>query len=212
MRILLLAALALGGCKKPGAPEAPPIDGELRDDFERATLGDQWHATAESYHIKDGALSAKGAFNHPLWLHRKLPHDVVIELDAWSNTPDGDIKVELFGDGTSFAHNKGQYTSTGYVAVMGGWNNSLSILAKGNEHGSQLVKRSTPKVEKGKKYHWVIKRQGDMITWTIDGQPFLELRDRHKLYGEGHYYFGINNWQSDSWFDNLVIRPLAAPE
>jgi hypothetical protein len=208
MRVLLLAALTIGGCKKPGAPDAPPITETFRDDFERASLGDVWHPTAESYHIKDGALSAKGAYNHPLWLHRKLPEKVAIEFDAWSNTPDGDIKIEFFGDGTSFARDKGQYTSTGYVAVMGGWGNSLSILAQGNEHGSQLVKRSAPKVEKGKKYRWKITRDGDAITWEIDGEVFLELRDRHRLYGEGHYYFGFNNWQSDSWFDNLVIEPL----
>ena len=210
MRYVLIAlavTVVVGACKKPGAPDAPPIGDEYRDDFERASLGDDWHPTAESYHIKDGALSARGAYNHPLWLHRKLPKDVVIEFDAWSNTADGDIKVEFFGDGTSFAKDKGQYTSTGYVAVMGGWGNSLSILAQGNEHGSQLVKRSTPRVEKGKKYHWVITREGDMITWTVDGEPFLELRDRHQLYDEGHLYFGFNNWQSDSWFDNLVIKP-----
>ncbi len=173
-------------------------------------LGDDWHPTAANYHIKDGALSAKGAFNHPLWLRRALPANVSIEFETWSNSPDGDIKVELFGDGRSFARNKGQYTSTGYVAVLGGWNNTLSILAKGNEHGVELVKRPLPRVSPGKRYRWKIVRNSGSIEWFIDDMttPFLSLRDVAPLSGKGHQFFAINNWESDSWFDQLTITPL----
>jgi hypothetical protein len=205
---MAFAAIAAAGCKKgPESVNAPPVGERFADDFERRTLGDAWHPTADSYHLEGGALSAKGAYNKPLWLHRQLPGDAVIEFDCWSRSPDGDIKVELYGDGRSFDPDRGSYTSTGYVAIMGGWNNSKSILARGDEHGEQLVERRGPRVEVGRKYRWKIVRKGDRIDWFVDGEPFLSLTDPDSLAGDGHRFFAINNWQSDTWFDNLVITP-----
>lgn len=202
-----VALLSVAACK---IDDPPPIASAWSDDFERAEIGGDYRPTADNYEIVNGALSAKGAFNHPLWLRKKLPAEVSIELDAWSNSSDGDIKVELFGDGESHAENKGAYTSSGYVVIMGGWNNSKSLVAKGNEHGKELVERQTPKVEKGKRYHWKIVKKGKDIDWYVDDMetPFLSLEDPNPLSGKGHEYFAINNWQSDSWFDNVTITPL----
>jgi hypothetical protein len=206
-----LAGAALGGCK---VKDPPPITEAFTDDFERRSIGSNYYKTGGGYRIDDGVLSARGSgdgsFNHPLWLRKKLPRDVEIEFDTWSDSPDGDIKVEVFADGRSFARNKGQYTSSGYVLIMGGWSNSKSLLARGNEHGNQLVERRVPKVEVGKRYHWKIRRQGDRVDWWVDDMqtPFLSYEDPSPLDGRGHEYFGFNNWQSDSYFDNLVIRPL----
>jgi len=190
------------------ARDPSPIDAEWRDDFERGELGDNYRPTAEQYAIVNGALSAGGAYNHPLWLRRKLPDRVAIEFDCWSNSADGDIKVEIVGDGRSHARDRGQYTSSGYVAVMGGWNNSKSILARGNEHGTQVESRVQPKVEKGRKYHWKIVRDRESIRWFVDdmNSEFLSLDDPHSPTESG--YFAFNNWASDSWFDNLRISPL----
>jgi Farnesoic acid 0-methyl transferase len=205
---------AAGGCKsKPeSTPEPPAITADWSDDFERPDLGNDWHATSDSYQLVNGALSARGAKNRPLWLRRKLPRDVVIELDVWSNTPDGDIKVELFGDGRSFDRDAGRYTSSGYVVVMGGWNNSKSIVARGDEHGKDVVERAQPKVDPGRRYHWKIVRRGGRVEWFVNDMtaPFLALTDPTPLDGQGHAYFAINNWQSDSWFDNLRIAPFEA--
>ena len=41
----------------------------------------------QGYSVKEGALNARGAHDHSLWLRRQI---AVIELDAWSNWPDGD--------------------------------------------------------------------------------------------------------------------------
>lgn len=204
-----LVALAALGCSKK---EPAPITARWTDDFERAQVGDDYHATSNAYELVNGALSAQGAYNHPLWLKKKLPRDVVVELDVWSNTPDGDIKVELFGDGESHATSKGAYTATGYVFVFGGWNNSKSILARRDEHGvvgTDLVERTSPKVEPERRYHWKIVRRGGQVDWFIDDMqtPFLSFTDPEPLAGAGHEYFGVNNWQSDSWFDDLVITP-----
>jgi hypothetical protein len=98
------------------------------------------------------------------------------------------------------------------VVVMGGWNNSKSIVARLDEHGKDLVERGAPKIESGKRYHWKIVRRGGRVEWFVNDMtaPFLTLSDDAPLEGPGHGYFAINNWQSDSWFDNLRIAPLEA--
>ena len=95
-----------------------------------------------------------------------------------------------------------------YVLIMGGWGNSKSLIARGNEHGKDLVERTQPKVQPGKRYHWKIQRQGGRIDWWVDGELFLSWEDVDPLRGSGNDYFGFNNWESDAWFDNLSITPL----
>jgi hypothetical protein len=207
--VVLLVAL---GCSRKGDP--PAITAPWTDNFDRAEVGADYVATADAYRIKrtgtDGELHAQKAYNHPLWLRRKLPTDAVIELDVVSRSPAGDIKVEIWGDGESHALTKGAYTSTGYVFVMGGWNNSRSILAKGDEHASTLPERREPKVQVGQVYHWKIVKQGGKIQWFVDDMttPFLALDDPSPWQGPGHEYFGFDDWESDVSFDNLSIRPL----
>ncbi len=221
----LLVALCMGGllgsaCTSKGASKAKRVEGQpitevFEDDFERADLGANYFATTNNYQLVNGALSAKGAFNHPLWLTRKIPQNVSIEFDAWSTTDDADIKVEFFGDGQSHAATKEKvaYKATGYVAVFGGWSNSKSLLARRDEHGKagvDLVARSAPKVVIGQRYHWKITRQDNTLSWFVDDMetPFLRFEDKAPLTGDLQAYFAFNNWQSDSWFDNLRIEPL----
>ena len=213
--LCLAIAPACSSKAKKARVEGAPITSAFSDDFERGELGDSFFATTDNYQLVNGALSAKGAFNHPLWLTRKLPKNVSIEFDCWSTTADGDIKVEFFGDGLSHAATKEkvQYKATGYVAIMGGWNNSKSLLARRDEHGTEgvdLSSRTAPKVEVGKRYHWKITREGADIRWFVDDMttPFLQFRDAKPLTGDAQSYFAFNNWESDTWFDNLVITPL----
>ena len=109
MRRLLLVFVAACKVKDP-----PPIKDEWTDNFDRDTLGASYYASGKGYRIANGALNAKGAHNHPLWLRAKLPHDVRVEFDAWSTENRGDIKIEIFGDGRSFDADGGAYMATGY--------------------------------------------------------------------------------------------------
>ena len=204
--IVLTVALCMAACK---VPDGAPITSTWTETFDRKELGSNYRPTAEAYSIVDGVLVAQRAYNHPLWLRKRLPKNVMIELDVTSHDRDGDMKVELFGDGEYHATDKGQYTSTGYVAVMGGWRNSKSILARGNEHGNTLAERTEPAVKKGTTYRWKLVRRGNTLEWSVDDQPFLKLTDESPLYGPGHFYFAFNNWQAETRFDNLKITPLA---
>ena len=46
------------------------------------------------------------------------------------------------------------------------------------------------------------------MAWFIDDQPFLTYQDPSPLAGQAHEHFAFNNWDSDLYFDDLVIRPL----
>src|SRR5678815_1229986 len=134
MRSQLVLLAVLSACK---VREQPPITQQWTHDFENG-LGDVFYATGDGYHGEHGALSARGAHNHPLWLRKKLPHDVRIDLDAWSTEQRGDIKVEVRGDGHSYDPDGGRYTATGYEVIFGGWFNTKSIIARLDEHGLSL--------------------------------------------------------------------------
>lgn len=193
------------GCKARAPSVTNPA---FSDNFERADLGDVWHDTGGRYRLADGKLTVAGARNHPLWLRKELPRNVVIELDAMSKSPDGDLKVEIFGDGKSFDPDQGQYDPTGYVLIFGGWQNSLSIIGRLGEHEKAVkVERSSPRVEPNRVYRWTIVRRGATIDWFIDGEAFLSWSDPEPLAGSGHGHFAVNNWAAETFFDNLRIGP-----
>ena len=197
--------IALAGCTPQGDLGIGPEG--FSDDFDRQDLGDAWNNTGASYAIRDGKLRIKGARNKPLWLRRTLPRDVRIELDVRSDSPEGDIKLELFGDGVSKAE-KVSYTASGYVVIFGGWNNSLNVLARRNEHGEDRVVGAAYKVVQGKTYPMKIERRGATIKVWVAERELLSMTDPSPLEGLGQDHFGFNNWQSDLWFDNLRIHPL----
>ena len=211
---ILLASLPVLlalGCKA----RVPTIDAPFSDDFERAEPGPTWVDTSENsaYRIVGGKLIAKAAYNHPLWLQRRLPSNVVIEFDAMSKSPAGDIKVELYGDGRSYDPDKGRYDPTSYLIIFGGWGNSSCVIGRLGEH-DEAVKASKVRgqqdpafVQPGRTYHFKITRRNGAIDWQIDGAPFMSYTDPSPLAGADHEYFAINDWEAELVFDNLRIRP-----
>jgi len=198
----LALALPLAAC----TVEKRPAGVATTDDFQRAELGDAWKNTGANYRIAGGELVIDHAYNHPLWLTRALPRDAVIELDCWSNDPAGDLKLEAWGDGKSFA-TQASYTATSYVFIFGGWHNTISAIARMNEHGADRKTRTDLHVERGKHYHFRIARKGGHLDWQIDGQPFLSFDDPAPLDGPDHAYLGFNDWEAELHFDNLKITP-----
>ena len=204
----LVAALAcglLGGCREHPPALQPPV---FSDHFDRVEIGPDFRVTASPgiYQLRDGELAVHGAHNHPAWLAPPLPRDAVIEVDVRSLSPAGDIKVEAWGDGKSFA-TEAEYTSSGYVFIQGGWQNRITALCRLEEHGHDRKERVDRPVVPGRRYHYLIARKGGNVKWFIDGELVLQLDDPAPLDGPGHAYFGFDNWETDLRFDNLVIRP-----
>lgn len=217
IQLLALAAVT-SACRAKPAPAPDPLLGAgFVDHFDRADVGPDYRNTGAPYRIEGGKLVFDHAHNHPLWLARRLPHDVRIELDAEARSADGDIKVEVFGDGHKFESEEAVrkdliYTASGYVFIFGGWKNSRSVLVRKHEHAwqsdSTVPMRTSPRVELGRTYHWVITRRGGHIDWQIDGKPFLAWDDPDPLGGDGQDHFAFDGWESELAFDNLAITPL----
>ena len=192
------------GCTPQGDPG---IGTGFVDDFERPQIGAAYKQTGGNWRIEAGELRVQGAKNHPLWLLRTLSRDVQVEFDVRSESPEGDIKVEIFGDGASYA-NSDSYTATSYVIIFGGWNNARNVLARMDEHGRDRVVGEPRKVEPGRVYRFRIERIDGILTVWVDDDVLLKMGDSEPLKGRGHDHFGFNNWQSELVFDNLKVTPL----
>jgi hypothetical protein len=200
--------------------EDPALTGTFSDAFERAELGPDYAPTAQVWRIEAGQLCGRGARNRPVWLRRRLPPNVRVEFDASSASPDGDIKVELFGDGRSRARSSSYIDATSYLVVFGGWKNRRHVLARLDEHGSDRQELSLdPKasdarakpVEVNRRYRFELERlDGETLRWFVDGVQILQFVDRAPLRGDGHEYFAFNDWETPVCFDNLVIYPVGS--
>lgn len=207
--LLLLSSLLLGVAAGACTPQGDPaLAGTFRENFEHAELpAPLWNNTGGNWRVQGGALHVQGARNHPLWLRRRLPHDVRVEFDATSHSPDGDLKVEIFGDGSSAAV-EASYTATSYVIIFGGWRNTLDVIARMDEHAANRVERPSRRVVPNRKYHFKIERRGSRIAAWVDGELLGEMNDPEPLVGRGHDHFAFNDWDAPVDFDNLVITPL----
>ena len=204
--LVLLTALTSCHTREVGAGSADGGTLIFSDDFERAELGDAWsrgigEAGRGKWRIVDGRVVGRDLRNDPLWLESlRLPPRVRVEFDARAHTSVGDLKVEVFGDGKNHA--------SGYVLIFGGWNNTLDVIARLDEHGKDRLSRKTKSVEQNRDYRMAVQRTGSTIEWYIDGELFMTYRDAQPLSGEQNAYFAFSNWAAEVSFDNVAVYAL----
>jgi hypothetical protein len=194
----------------------PLIAEPFVDDFERAELGDDYLALSDAWHIDKGRLCVAGAKNKGLWLKRRIPESARIEFDAIALSAEGDIKVELWGDGRSGASGTTYSDATGYIAIFGGWKNTKHVLARLDEHANDRLlvevepgsddERARP-VEVGQVYRFAVERRG-RLRWSVGNLTYFDFQDDAPLAGPGHDHFGFNGWSAPVCFDNLRILAL----
>jgi hypothetical protein len=181
--------------------------------------GTDWMPTqAGIWHVENGRLCGQNAKNHGIWLKRTLPINARIEFDAVSQSADGDLKAEFWGDGRSFATSLSYTNATSYLTIFGGWHNTFHVLARINEHATDrkeitIDKNSDDPREKpvmaGQIYHFKVERNdGKTVRWWIDGNEMLSYPDPAPLTGVGHDHFGFNDWEVKVCFDNVRVAPL----
>jgi hypothetical protein len=242
---VLLAFAALAGCVPPG--NAPPYDAgpavttaptfkpsvgimtsAFEDAFDRpdagegadaSALGANWVTSKPSaWRIENGRLCGENAKNHGIWLNRTLPVNARIEFDAIATTDTGDIKAEVWGDGKTHATAASYTNATSYLVILGGWKNSMHVMARLNEHGSDRKElRVDPNsddarqraVVRGQLYRFVVERSdGKTVRWSVNGSEYLVWSDPAPLAGEQHDHFGFNNWEVKVCFDNVKVTLL----
>jgi hypothetical protein len=196
----------------------PRLASAFSDAFDRKALGDAWRSTSRNWQIEDGRLCGRSARNHPVWLAYRLPTNARIEFDAASSSPDGDIKAEFWGDGSSAASTTSYTNATSYLTIFGGWKNRYHVLARIDEHARDRKQVRllddgedvrTQKVVPNQTYHFrVERRDGKRLQWYVNDMEIHSLDDPEPLQGDGHEHFGFNDWQAHVCFDNLTIVPL----
>jgi len=201
-------ATAASSSTSSAAPASNPAD-----------LGPDWtQAQTTAWRIENGRLCGQNARNHGVWLNRILPVNARIEFDAISDSPQGDLKAEVWGDGQSSATGVSYTDATSYLAIYGGWKNSFHVLARINEHGTDRKEikvdpmsddpRQRP-VTRGQTYHFKIERtDGKTVRWAVDNTEMLSFPDGQPLVGFGHDHFGFNDWEVKVCFDNVRVTPL----
>jgi hypothetical protein len=188
------------------------------DNFNRAELGPDWTTLSPGWKIKDGRLCGRGARNKGAWLAKRLPANARIEFEAFAESPEGDLKVELWGDGVSGATSTSYTNATSYLAILGGWKNTKHVLARLNEHGEDRLEIDVDPhsddermraIAPGQAYHFKVERaDGKTVQVSVNGAVYFELADREPLLGAGHEHFGFNDWDAPVCFDNLRVTPL----
>ena len=214
--VLLIFLVGVGvAVSSHGRPDKPSTHGKLvfSDDFERSNIGEKYVTgqadqgyKAGRWIIKDGQLRAEKIHNAALWLQTPLPEKVRIEFMARAHTDTGDIKCEVFGDGRTH--------QSGYIAIFGGWNNTVRAIARLDEHGEDRKNDNRCRVrggrrrcvEKGVDYKWTIERTDHIVKWYIDDQLLMTYPDQNPLNGR---HFAFNNWQALVTFDTLRIYDLS---
>ncbi len=199
---VVLALGMLGSCKKqtPAAGKLP-----YTDSFDRDQLGPDWFPSGGDWKVRDGYVYTTFSNNMPLFLNVDLPDEVVVEVDVYSETREVDSKIELMTDGRTH--------QSGYVFIMGGWSNKMSVIARLDEHGDDRVVKQPTGVTGGKWYRWRVEKRaakrgqydGHKLTWLVDGKHYMEFFDAAPLHGSGHNRLGFGNWQNQIRFDNVKI-------
>lgn len=204
--------------KTASLPARPPIAEPFEDSFDRAELGPDYNALSPAWKIVAGKLCVRGARNKGVWLLRKLPLNARIEFDAMAEAPEGDVKVEAWGDGATGATGTSYTNATSYLAIFGGWKNTKHVLARLDEHGDDRKaldveadsddERQRP-VAPGQPYRIKLERaDGVRVRMSVNDVLYLEMLDDEPLQGPGHEHFGFNDWEAPVCFDNLKITPL----
>lgn len=202
MRPLVSSLIILSGCL-PTFTETP-AGVAVVDDFDDKDHGEalaaRAHVQGGSWRVVDGKLSTLGDHNLPLWLDAPLSQNTRIEFTSTSTSAAVDMKVEVFGDGIRH--------ESGYIVIVGGWNNTLTGIARLDEHEKARQVRRT-RYEVGRTYRWKIERtDGRTLSLYVDDELQARYQDADPLWGPRNNRFAFSGWESEVTFDNLRITPL----
>ena len=186
---------------------------------DHGNLGPNWiQAKTNAWRVEGGKLCVQNAHNHGVWLNRTLPVNARIEFDATGYTDDGDLKTEVWGDGVSYATGTSYTNATSYLAILGGWKNTLHVLARLNEHGT-IARKSrstrTPTTRASaphRRARPTTSRSSEPTARPFAGRSTASTSSRSidaaPLAGQGHDHFGFNEWEAKVCFDNVKVTPL----
>jgi hypothetical protein len=201
---LLFAALVSTSCRMPQGSEVQRLNGPLTIDLSKGLSDSLWVKNGGDWEVEDGVLRSRGGENrYPIWLARSVPDSFELHFEARADSAAVDQKVEFCADGVRH--------ESGYVAILGGWSNSLAVIARQDEHEKARTEKKGH-WEARRWYHWTVRRTvragTGTIEWLLDDKPFMTRRDPKPLIGKGHDRIGFNNWKTDVSYRNIRLTPI----
>lgn len=189
----------LAACTVPPNKVQDLADVPFEDSFDRTELGPLWRPVGGHWTVDNQAAFSSGAQNQPCFLEVALPADLVLEVDVKSDTSEADAKIELMTDGRRH--------QSGYIFILGGWSNTISTIARLDEHGRDRRERRPTGASGNRTYRWRIEKRGGDIRWLLDGAPYITYTDPEPLEGSGHDRLAFSNYLNRVRYDNLKIWP-----
>jgi hypothetical protein len=208
----------------------PTVELPYREDFS-APLGKVWSSAGGGWKVVDGRLFNDGAHNVPLWLDAALSPDIHVSFDVESKRG-GDFKFEIFGDGKHhesgyviiFAGWNNSRSVIGRLAEHGEKFDGVRTPGKTAQikeevaadpeaareryrDRREIVQRSA-RLQPERVYRVLLERRGHDMWVFLDDDQHMHYYDPSPLSGRGHDRFAFNNWASEVYFDNLIIKPL----
>lgn len=236
--ILLIGSLGLSAVSCRPLSKAPVEKVLFREDFDSYSDGSQlpggwWSEGSKAVRIEKGRLRADANLDgsgedygtSTVWLDRTFSGDVRVEFDAHVVASEGDKNninfFFLFSDpsGRPLRDTKndradGQYGKyhklNGYV---------ITFLANGDPDKARFRMRDDPgfnliqeeftyECRRNKTYHIAVTKQGNRITYAVDGTVYLDTVDDENNPEHKSGIIGFRTWHTDLWWDNIKVTPL----
>jgi len=172
---------------------------DFHDDFNRASLGDNWQVVSGDWKIQDGKLVATGdRVDNVLLLNRPMSALQRIEFVAASVTPGWEqapqAKAGEASDLAALLHTSAEKPLGGYSLLFGARFNSANAIRRTRDMVVTDATEARIKIEPGRFYKIMAEFDGRHVRMTIDGKTILEYKEALPLLGPGHDRIGIYSY------------------
>jgi len=205
---LLLRALALLRVLRGDSP--PPFaTGAVLSDWEMAASPDPldwWSLRPDAFGFDGPGIQVRAPHNTTLWFRRPLPAAGLLRLRVVPLTPSVDVKVDLLAPRMGLGA-FGEDDVAGYRLILGGWNNTRSVLVAHPDEGNVVWEqpRARSRFAPGVPIELEIRYDAERLEVRVDGEPWLGL-DRVDSPGEPRF-LGVTGWASTVQVQSVSIQP-----
>jgi len=182
-------------------PEAPPsAEGwklVFSDDFERQELGNDWLSVCGKWAIKDGHLTMAKDGDGAIVYAKPLAPSQRIEYDAWAERGYPCDLSALLCANPKLRNAFGSAYFFGFGSEMNAFSKLLINLV---EHRI-IPLRMVP----GRRYHVICERDGERLSFWVDGKVVLHCLHRDRLDGPENRHAGLYMYLPGQYVDNVRL-------
>ena len=172
---------------------------DFHDDFNRATLGDNWQVVSGDWKIQDGKLVSIGdrtgnvvLLKRPMAALQRIEFVAASVPSGWEQDPQA--KAGEASDLGAILHASAEKPLDGYSLLFGARFNSANAVSRTRDMVFTDVAETRVKIEPGRFYTIAAEFDGRHVRMTVDGKKILEYEERVPLFGSSHDRIGIYSY------------------